>query len=118
MREVDGLWKRGWIVAIFAKNSLSRAAAKGILAPDMIVPLSVTRMLVAMATETSAAPQPPVTNAIAVTAGRGDAAICAAGRMYWIAALVAMYKAPTMKRPRMSAMGKLRSGRRTSPATM
>ena len=56
--------------AIWAKKSLSRAAAKGILAPDMMVPLRVTRMLVAMATETSAAPQPPVTKAMAVTAGR------------------------------------------------
>ena len=106
------------MVAIFAKKSLSRAAAKGILAPDMMVPLRVTRMLVAIATETSPAPQPPVTNAIAVTAGRGEAAIWAAGRMYWMAALVAMYKTPTMKRPNISAMGRLRSGRRTSPATM
>ena len=44
------------MVAIFAKKSLSRAAAKGILAPDMMVPLSVTTMLSAMATETSLPP--------------------------------------------------------------
>jgi len=47
-------------------------------------------MLSAIAAETRTAPAWPETTAIAVTAGRGDAAICAAGRMYWIAAFVAM----------------------------
>ena len=52
--------------------------------------MSVTRMLSAMAAETRAAPQWPDTTDMATTAGRGDTAICAAGRMYWMAALVAM----------------------------
>ena len=79
-------------MAIFAKKSLSRAAAKGILAPDMMVPLSVTRMLSGHGDGDERRAPPPVTTAMAVTAGRGEAAICAAGRMYWIAAFVAMYE--------------------------
>ena len=42
----------------------------------------------------------------------------AAGRIYWMAALVAMKRKPTMNRPPMRAMGRERSGRVTSPATM
>jgi hypothetical protein len=93
-------------------------AAKGMRAPDMMVPLSVTKILSAMPAATSAAPAEPATMRSAATAGLGEAAICAAGRMYWIAALVAMNSAATMNRPPISASGRLRSGRFTSPATM
>ena len=39
-------------------------------APDMMVPLSVTKMLSAMAAETKAAPRAPATTDSAATAGR------------------------------------------------
>ena len=51
---------------------------------------------------------------MASTAGRPEFAICAAGRMYWIAALVPIYSTPTIPTPAISAMGRLRSGRFTS----
>ena len=104
--------------ANWGKKSRSRAAANGMRAPDITVPFRVTKMLSAMAAATNPAPRGPATTDSAATAGRSLAAICAAGRMYWMAALVAMNSTPTMNRPPMRAMGRLRSGRRTSPATM
>src|ERR1035441_9201062 len=104
--------------ANWRKKRRSRAAANGMRAPDITVPLSATRMLRAMAAATKLAPAGPATTESAATAGRPLAAICAAGKTYWMPALVAMKRKPTRKSPPMRAMGRLRPGLRTSPATM
>ena len=71
-----------------------------------------------MAAATKAAPRAPATTLSADTAGCSLAAMLEAGSTYWMAALVAMNSTPTITSPPISAMGRLRSGRRTSPATM
>ena len=57
MSEVEGDWKRGLMCANWRKKRRSRAAAKGMRAPDMMVPLRVTKMLRAMAAATNPAPR-------------------------------------------------------------
>ena len=64
--------------------------AKGTRAPLMMVPFSATSMDSAMPAETMAAPQAPTATAVASDAGRGEAAMLAAGSTYCTAALVSM----------------------------
>ncbi len=60
----------GWMCANWRKKSRSRAAAKGMRAPDMMVPFSATKMLSAMAAATKPAPRGPAITVSAATAGR------------------------------------------------
>ena len=64
--------------------------AKGTRAPLMMVPFRVTSMDSAIPAETMAAPQTPTAIAVASDAGRGEAAMLAAGSTYCTAALVNM----------------------------
>ncbi len=80
----------GGDVASERKKRPSRAAAKVTRAPEREEPTKVAAMLMAMPIETRAAPQRPAARRMASAAGRSAAAMAAAGRMYWMAALVSM----------------------------
>ena len=88
--DVEGVWNRGWTWAREAKKRRSRAAAKGIRAPERDEPTNVAAMLTAIPMETRVAPELPATRRMASTVGRSEVAIAVAGRTYWIAALVSM----------------------------
>ena len=87
---MEGVWKRGWTWARDWKKRPSRAAAKGTRAPEREEPTKVEAMETAMPMDTKAAPQGPVDRRMASAAGRSVRAMAAAGRTYWMAALVSM----------------------------
>src|ERR1035438_2447715 len=100
------------------KKYPSRAMAYGMRAPLMMVPFGVTSIDRAIPADTIAAPHSPTAIAVASDAGRGEAAMLAAGSTYCTAAFVNIYSTATMPTPAISAIGMVRSGRRISPLTM